>query len=242
MPGSLARPPSHERIDRGSRRRTHRWARRGARRWPWRRNRRHSHGCGGEATIQWATVMAEQHSAHGQTAKHRTASGEDAGVADAIQPERRRIHHRRRREWGQKPQRDRARADRATGAISTGRCSEAMVTNGGETNESPRSNGRAWRGRANAPHGNDGAHRSSPELGNKVAGDSKSPERRGLGLERASGWERVRGRSTRPGWSGLARWGWPDQWAQAVSLFYLFLIAKILEKTLIWLKQTQKNI
>jgi hypothetical protein len=34
------------------------------------------------ATIQWATATAEQHSAHGQAAKHRTALGEDAGVAD----------------------------------------------------------------------------------------------------------------------------------------------------------------
>jgi hypothetical protein len=83
MPGSLARQPRHECIDRGSRRRTHRWARKGARRWSWRRHRQRSHGCGGDATIQWAMVTAEQHSAHGQAAKHRTASGEDAGVADA---------------------------------------------------------------------------------------------------------------------------------------------------------------
>jgi hypothetical protein len=38
----------------------------------WRRN----------ATIQWATATAEQHRAHGQAAKHSTAPGEDAGVAD----------------------------------------------------------------------------------------------------------------------------------------------------------------
>jgi hypothetical protein len=67
----ITMPPSHERIDTGSRRRTHRWARRGARRWSWRRHRRRSHGYGGEATIKWATATAEQHSAHGQ-APHRT--------------------------------------------------------------------------------------------------------------------------------------------------------------------------
>jgi hypothetical protein len=61
MRGSLARPPSHEHIDRESRRRTHRWAHRGARRWPWRRHHQRSHGCGGEATIQLTTVKAEQH-------------------------------------------------------------------------------------------------------------------------------------------------------------------------------------
>jgi hypothetical protein len=101
--------------------------------WLWRRN----------ATIPWATATAEQHSAHGQTTKHHTAPGEDAGVAYAIQLARRRRDHRRCREGGQKPQRDRAGADRAIGARSTGRRSEAMATNGGETDELPRSNGRA---------------------------------------------------------------------------------------------------
>jgi hypothetical protein len=203
MLGSLARPPSHERIDRGSRRRAHRWARRGARRWPWRQHHRHSHGCGGETTIQWATVTVEQHSAHGQMAKHRTASGEDARVADTFQPARWQIHHRRCQEGGQKPQQDRARADQATGVISTGRRSEAMATNSGETNKSPWSNGRAWRGGANAPHGDAGARRSSLESGDKVTGDSKSPERRGLGLERASGWERESEGAV--DWAGLVR-------------------------------------
>jgi hypothetical protein len=52
--------------------------------WLWHRN----------ATILWATATAEQHSAHGQAAKHITAPREDAGVADAIQPARQRRHHR----------------------------------------------------------------------------------------------------------------------------------------------------
>jgi hypothetical protein len=150
------------------------------------------------ATIQWATTMAEQHSAHGQAAKHNTAPGEDVGVVDAIQPARWRRHHHRRREGGQKPQRDRARADRATGARSTGRLTKAMATNGGKTDESPWSNGRAWRGGANAPHGDGGARRSSSESSDKVAGDSQSPEREEwLGLGRAS--ESERGQSTGPG-------------------------------------------
>jgi hypothetical protein len=72
--------------------------------------------------------------------------------------------------------------------------------------------------------------RSSPEL---VGIERRSHRRFEIAREerirvRASEWDRVRGRPTGPGWSSLARWGWPDQWAQAVSL--LFLIAKILEK------------
>jgi hypothetical protein len=47
MPGSLARPPSHEHRDREGRRKTHRWARIGAGRRPWQRHRWCSHGCGG---------------------------------------------------------------------------------------------------------------------------------------------------------------------------------------------------
>jgi hypothetical protein len=48
---------------------------------PWWQHRRRSHGYGGEATIQKATATAEQHCAHGRTAKHNTTPGGDAGVA-----------------------------------------------------------------------------------------------------------------------------------------------------------------
>jgi hypothetical protein len=61
---------------------------------------------------------------------------------------------------GQKPQQGWAGADQATGARSTGRRAEAMATNGGETDESPRSNGRAWRRGAYAPHGDGVARRN----------------------------------------------------------------------------------
>jgi hypothetical protein len=50
-------------------------------------------------------------------------------------------------------------------------------TNGGKTDRSPWSEGGAREGGANAPHGNGGDHRSSPESSSKVAGDSQSPER-----------------------------------------------------------------
>jgi hypothetical protein len=72
--------------------------------------------------------------------------------------------------------------------------------NGGETDRSPRSNERAQGGRANAPHGNGGDHRSSPESSGEAVGDSQSPERGerlGLGLGSS---ERERGR----GWLGWA--------------------------------------
>jgi hypothetical protein len=88
---------------------------------PWWRHRWRSHGCGGEATIRWATTTAEQHRAHGQTAKHSTTSGDDAGgCRHAIQPARRRSYHRRHREGGQKPQRGQAEANRASRADRLG--------------------------------------------------------------------------------------------------------------------------
>jgi hypothetical protein len=121
--------------------------------------------------------MAEQHSAHGQTAKHRTASGVDAGVADAIQPARRRRDHCRAEKGGRSPSELVPKQIEPQRARSPGRRPVAMAMNGGETDESPWSDGSAWGDEAIAPHGDGTARRSSPESGDKVAGDSKSLER-----------------------------------------------------------------
>jgi hypothetical protein len=75
----------------------------------WRRN----------ATIRCATATAEQHRTHGQAAKHSTAPGEDAGVADAIQPAETAEMPPQAPRVGQKPQRDRAGEDQDAGARST---------------------------------------------------------------------------------------------------------------------------
>jgi hypothetical protein len=71
------------------------------------------------ATIRCATAMVEQHRTHGQAAKHSTALGEDAGVADAIQPAETAETPPQAPRVGQKPQRDRAGEDQAAGARST---------------------------------------------------------------------------------------------------------------------------
>jgi hypothetical protein len=157
------------------------------------------------ATVQWATATAEQHLAHGQAAKHSTTPGGNAGVADM-------------------PSNRRGGGDTAAGAEKRsknpsevepeqiepqwrdrlGRQAEAMAMNGGEAAKSPLSDESAWGGGANAPHGDGGDHRSSPESSDEVTGDSQSlerGERLGLGLGRVG--ERGEGRPTGPGWSGL---------------------------------------
>jgi hypothetical protein len=55
-----------------------------------------------------------------------------------------------------------------------------MAMNGGETDESPQSDGSAWGDEMIAPHGDGTARQSSSESGDEVAGDSESPER-GMG-------------------------------------------------------------
>jgi hypothetical protein len=51
-----------------------------------------------------------------------------------------------------------------------------MATYEGETNRSPQLDERAQGGGANAPHGNGGNRRSSPESSGKAVGNSQSPE------------------------------------------------------------------
>jgi hypothetical protein len=204
MPGSLARPPRHECIDRGSRRRTHRWARRGA---------RDDHG---GHTIGAAMVVAamppssglwRQRSSTVLTAKRPSTTPHLEKTPGLQAPSNRwggRDTTAGAEKGGKSPSKIEPKQIEPQRARSTGRRSVAMAMNGGKTDESPRSNGRAWWSGANAPHGDGGARRSSPESSDEVAGDSQSPERRGLGLGRASERE-WGGRSTGPGWSGLVR-------------------------------------
>jgi hypothetical protein len=140
----------------------------------------------GGDTVSAATVVAvkppssgcngkERHRAHGRMAKHSTWV-RCRGCKHTVQPMRRRRYHRKHREARAEAPARPAGADRASRARSTQRSSEAMATNGGETNGSPRSDGSARRGGANAPHGHGGARRSSSESGEEVIDDSESPE------------------------------------------------------------------
>jgi hypothetical protein len=106
--------------------------------------RRRSHDCGREA----ATARG-RHRAHGRAAEHST--GGDIGVAgyrptDAVTKSHRK-HRGARAEAPARP----AGADQAARARSTERISAAMVTLGGEVNESSRSGGSTRRGGADAP-------------------------------------------------------------------------------------------
>jgi hypothetical protein len=98
---------------------------------PWWRHHWCSHGCGGESTIQWATVTVEQHRAHGQTAKHSTTPGDDAGgYRHAVQPARRRRYHHRHREGGGAEAPPRPSQSRSSlEGRSTGRRTAAKSTN-----------------------------------------------------------------------------------------------------------------
>jgi hypothetical protein len=106
-------------------------------------------------------------------------------------------HSSRRREEEQEPQHHRAVADRAArGRAQLGRRAEAMVTHGGKTGKLPQLDEGARGGRANAPHGDGGDRRSTPESSGEVDSDSQSPgeqERLGLGLSRGRerGWARL---------------------------------------------------
>jgi hypothetical protein len=95
----------------------------------------------------------------------------------------------------------------ARGRAQLGRRTEAMATNGGETDRSPWSDERARGGGANAPHGDGGDCQRSLKSSGEVDDDSQSPgerERLGLGLTRP----RERGvRPTGPGWSVLTHSG-----------------------------------
>jgi hypothetical protein len=93
-------------------------------------------------------------------------------------------------------------ADRASRARSTGRSSEAMATNGGEIDGSPRSDGSARQGGAIAPHGGGRARRNRARKSAAIRN-----RQRGLGLESDRVRERVRGRPAGPGWSGQAHSG-----------------------------------
>jgi hypothetical protein len=96
------------------------------------------------ATIQWATTMAEQHLAHGQAAKHNTAPGEDAGVADM--PSNRRgggDTTAGTEKRGRNPSEVKLEQIDPQGRDRLGRRAEAMATNSGETDKSPRSDERA---------------------------------------------------------------------------------------------------
>jgi hypothetical protein len=115
----------------------------------------------------------EQQLAHGQEAKHRSAPRGNAGVADMPS----------NRQGGgdtpagtEKSSRDpsevKPKQIEPLGRDRLGRRTAAMATNGGETDKSPQSVETAWRGRANALHGDSRACRSSPEPSDKVVGDS----------------------------------------------------------------------
>jgi hypothetical protein len=149
MPGSLARPPRQEHSDKGEERNSQVSSQ---------RSEAEDHG--GD-TVGAAMVEAvkppssgcngkERHRAHGREAKHNTW-GRYRGCRLTVQPTRRQRCHRKHREVGAEAPARPARADQASRARSTGRNSEAMATNGGEVDESPRSDGSTRRGGAIAP-------------------------------------------------------------------------------------------
>jgi hypothetical protein len=136
--------------------------------WLWRRN----------ATIRCATATAEQHRTHGQAAKHSTAPGETPELQTTSNRRRRQRRHRRHRELGKNPNEIEPEKIKPQGRDRPRRRTGAIATNGRKTDESPRSDGRAWGDEANAPHGDGTARRSSPESSSIIAGDSQSLERR----------------------------------------------------------------
>jgi hypothetical protein len=92
------------------------------------------------ATIQWDTTMAEQHRTHGQAAKHSTAPGEDAGVADM--PSNRRgggDTTAGAEKRGRNPSEVELEQIEPWGRDRLGQRAEAMAMNGGETDKSSRS-------------------------------------------------------------------------------------------------------
>jgi hypothetical protein len=96
------------------------------------------------AIIQSATATAEQHSAHGQATKRSTAPGEDVGVADL--PSNRRGGRDTTagaEKGGRSPSEVKPEQIEPQGQDRPGRRAEAMAMNGGEIDESPRSDERA---------------------------------------------------------------------------------------------------
>jgi hypothetical protein len=96
------------------------------------------------AIIQWATATGEQHSAHGQAAKSSTAPGEDVGVVDL--PSNRRgggDTTAGTEKGGRSPSEVKPEQIEPQGRDRSGRRAEAMAMNGGEIDESPRSDERA---------------------------------------------------------------------------------------------------
>jgi hypothetical protein len=85
--------------------------------------------------------------------------------------------HHGHREWGRNPSEIEPEKIKSQGRDRSRQRVGTMAMNGGKTDESPWSNGRAWGDEAIAPHGDGGARRSSPESSGIIAGDSKSPER-----------------------------------------------------------------
>jgi hypothetical protein len=110
---------------------------------------RRSHGCGREATIQW---LQRQGGGIVLTAERTSiAPGGDIGVAGCRPTDEATKGHRKHREARAEAPARPAGADQASRARSTGRSSAAMVSIGGEVDESPRSGGSTWRGGAVAP-------------------------------------------------------------------------------------------
>jgi hypothetical protein len=133
------------------------------------------------ATIQWATASR---SSTLSTAKHHHTW--EAPGLQAVPSNRDGVRHLAEdaEKKEQKPQQGRARPDRAArGQAQLGnerrrrRRAETKATNGGKADRSPWSEERARGGGANAPHGDGGDHRSSPESSSEAIGDSQSPER-----------------------------------------------------------------
>jgi hypothetical protein len=96
-----------------------------------------------------AATARGRHRAHGRAAEHST--GGDVGVAGCRPNDAATKSHRKHREARAEAPARPAGADQAARVRSTERSSAAMVTIGGEVDESPRSGGSTGRGGADAP-------------------------------------------------------------------------------------------